>query len=129
MGSIAEGGRAARTTMALPAGRRYVDVAGLVLGGVAARFELPVDRVDDLLLAVDSLLMQDVVGETTYLEADVSTDGLGVRLGPYAPGQLEDAALRRVLARLVDAVAEVPMSGREGVWIELRVAVGGGNGT
>ena len=115
--------RAARTIVELPAGRGYADVASLVIGGVAARFELPIDRVDDLLLAVDSLLMQEVVGETAHIEADASPTGLVVRLGPYPAGQLDDASLRRILTRLVDTVAEVRTDGRDGAWIELGVAV------
>ena len=62
----------ARTMVELPARRRYPGVARLVIGGVAARFELPIDRVDDLLLAVDSLLMQEVVGEIAQVEATAS---------------------------------------------------------
>ena len=39
-----------------PATEGYRSVGRLVLGGLASRFELPVDRVEDLLLAVESLL-------------------------------------------------------------------------
>ena len=45
-----------RTTVEFPVADGYRSVGRLVLGGVAARFELPIDRVDDLLLAVESLL-------------------------------------------------------------------------
>ena len=94
-----------------------------MLGGVAARFELPVDRVDDLLLGVDSLLMQGVVGEVAQLEATASESELTVRVGAFRPGQLDDAAVRRVVARLVDTVQEVPADGGEGAWIELGIRV------
>ena len=91
----------ARTTVEFPAGRRYRSVPRLVLGGVAARFELPIDRVDDLLLAVDSLLMQETVGDTVRVEAEATPSGLLVRLGSFRPGQLDDPGLRRVLTPLV----------------------------
>ena len=54
----------------VPGARRVPRRRTLVLGGVAARFELPVDRVDDLLLGVDSLLMQGVVGEVARARGD-----------------------------------------------------------
>jgi hypothetical protein len=95
-----------RTVVEFPSTDGFRGVGRLVLGGVAARFELPLDRVDDLLLAVDSVLLQGPVGDRVRVEADVSPTGLVVRLSPFRPGRLEDAALVRVLARLVDAVDE-----------------------
>ena len=128
MSTGSESPRPARTTLALPADRRFRDVPGLVLGGIAARFDLPVDRVDDLLLAVDSVLMQDVVGDTARIEADASKAGLVLRLGPYPSGKLDDLALRRVLTRLVDTIEEVPIDGQHGAWVELTVAAHGREG-
>jgi hypothetical protein len=119
-----EAGTPARTVLAFPARDGYRGLAGLVLGGVAARFELPVDRVDDLLLGVDSLLMQGVVGDTARLEALASMSQLTVRVGSFRAGQLEDAALRRVVAQLVDTVREVPVEDDgECSWIELGMTV------
>ena len=114
----------AQTSVEFPARDGYRTVAGLVLGGVAARFELPVDRVDDLLLGVDSLLMQGVVGDTARVQASASETGLTVRVGTFRVGQLEDAALRRVVAPLVDTVRELPADDGAGAWIELGVNVG-----
>jgi hypothetical protein len=113
----------ARTTIEFPARDGYRGVASLVLGGVAARFELPVDRVDDLLLGVDSLLMQGVVGDVARVEATASEKELTVRVGAFRPGRLDDPAVRRVVARLVDTVREVPVDGEPGAWIELGVSV------
>jgi hypothetical protein len=95
-----------RTTVVFPAADGYRSVGRLVLGGVAARFELPIDRVDDLLLAVESLLMQGPVGDSVRLEAEATSSGLLVRLGAFQSGQLADPGLRRVLTRLVDTVEE-----------------------
>ena len=61
-----------RTTVEFPASGAYRSVGRLVLGGVASRFELPIDRVDDLLLAVDSLLMQEPAADTVRLEAEAT---------------------------------------------------------
>jgi hypothetical protein len=95
-----------RTVVEFPSTDGFRGVGRLVLGGVAARFELPIDRVDDLLLAVDSVLLQGPVGDRVRVEALASPTGLVVRLSPFRPGRLDDAALRRVLARLVDSVDE-----------------------
>jgi hypothetical protein len=95
-----------RTTIEFPASEGYRSVGRLVLGGIASRFELPIDRVDDLLLAVDSVLMQETTAETVKLEAEATPSGLLVRMSPFPPGRTDEPALERVLARLVDGVAE-----------------------
>ena len=45
------------------------------------------------------------------------------RVGVFRRGQLDDAAVRRVVARLVDTVREVPVDGGGGAWIELGMSV------
>ena len=95
-----------RVIVEFPSTAGYRSVGRLVLGGVAARFELPIDRVDDLLLALDSLLLQEPVGESVRLEAEATPSGLLVRLAAFRPGQLDDPSLRRVVSRLVDEIQE-----------------------
>lgn len=109
-----------RTVLELPAGEAYRDVATLVLGGIASRFDLPIDRVDDLLLAIESLLMQDTASETVRLEADATEADLRVRIGPLPRGRLDDPAVARVLSRLVDDVTE-RVDG-DVAWVELAVS-------
>lgn len=109
-----------RATVEFPSTPGYRSVGRLVLGGIAARFELPIDRVDDLLLALESLLLQEPVGDTVLLEAEVIPSGLLVRLGPFRPGQLDDPSLRRVLSPLVESVEEHPAG--DGASIELVVS-------
>ena len=105
-------GTADRTTVEFPVSAGFRSVGRLVLGGVAARFELPLDRVDDLLLAVDSLLLQEPLGERIALETEATPTELRVRLGSFRPGQTDDPAVRRVLSRLVDTVREEHADGR-----------------
>jgi hypothetical protein len=119
----------ARTTIEIPSGRAWADTAILVIGGVAARFELPVDRVDDLLLAVDSLLMQETVGDTVQIETDATPATLVVRVGPFPSGRLDDGGLRRVLSRLVDGVAELPLGPEGRSSIQLQVTAFGRDGS
>ena len=128
MSAPPEASRAARTSIEFPARDGYRTVAGLVLGGVAARFDLPVDRVDDLLLGVDSLLMQGVDGDTVRIETTASATELTVRVGTFRAASLEDASLRRVVSRLVDTVKEVPLEDGDGAWIELHVQVAARDG-
>ena len=118
--SAADSATADRTIVEFPASEGYRSVGRLVLGGVASRFELPVDRVDDLLLAIESLFMQERVTGTIRLEAAATPESLRVRIGPLKPGRLEDAGLRRVLTRLVDGVDEQPDG--DVAWIELLVS-------
>ena len=91
-----------------PATEGYRGVGRLVLGGLASRFELPVDRVEDLLLAVESLLAHGVDGETVVLTVDAGDEALRVRLGPLVDGGgVSDPAVARVLRPLVDVATNV----------------------
>ena len=105
-----------------PATEGYRSVGRLVLGGLASRFELPVDRVEDLLLAVESLLVHGVAGETVTLEVQAAEDGFRVRLGPFVDGGVADPAVARVLERLVDEANEVVPEDSAGTFAELRVS-------
>ena len=96
-----------------PATEGYRSVGRLVLGGLASRFELPVDRVEDMLLAIESLLLNGVSGETVTLAVDAGEEGLRVRVGPFANGGVADPAVARVVSRLVDEASELP-SERDG---------------
>ena len=113
-------------TVELPS-EEYVGVARLVTSGVASRFGLGYEDVDDLQLATETLL-RVVFGSggavTVAIESDDSA--LYVVVGPAAPNLLrrrlldgyESLELRAVLEQLVDGVAERADPDRA---IELRV--------
>jgi hypothetical protein len=113
-------------TVELPSDE-YIGVARLVTSGVASRFELGYEDVDDLQLATETLL-RVVFGSggavTVAIESDHSA--LYVVVRPAAPNLLrrrlldghESLELRAVLEQLVDAVAERADPERA---IELRV--------
>ena len=109
-----------RTTVEFPAGAEFRSVGRLVLGGVASRFELPIDRVDDLLLAVESVLLQTSASSSVRLDAEATATGLRVRLSPFSAAELASPALRRVLDRLVDEVTGTPEG--DGSAVELHVS-------
>ena len=109
-----------RVIVEFPATAGYRGVGRLVLSGLSARFELPVDRVEDLLLALDSLMSQELAAGVVTMEAIAAPEGLRTRVGPFVRSQLEDAAVARVLNPLVDEVTEQDTS--DGFWVELGVS-------
>jgi hypothetical protein len=110
-----------RIAVEFPATGGYRSVGRLVLGGLLSRFDLPVDRVEDLLLALESLLVQELAADTVALEATAAPDGVELRLGPFAGSRLADPAVARVLTRLADDVTE-ETSDRNGTRVALRVS-------
>ena len=105
-----------------PATEGYRGVGRLVLGGLASRFELPVDRVEDLLLAVESVLVHGIEGDIVRLTVDAGDEALRVRLGPLADGGVNDPALERVLRPLVDEASDVSVEEKGAAYAELLVA-------
>jgi len=116
-----------RTTVEFPAGAEFRSVGRLVLGGIASRFELPIDRVDDLLLAVESVLLQTSASSSVRLEAEATATELRVRLAPFSAEELSSPALRRVLARLVDEVVERPDGDETAVELHVSASYRGGS--
>jgi hypothetical protein len=104
--------------LVLPA-ERFVGVARMVVAGVATRLDLPFDEVDDLQLALESVLRVVFVaaGEAT-VRVSIGADALAVAIGPAGPELLarnlredepwQSMDLRTLLGRLVDRVAARP---------------------
>lgn len=91
-------------------------VGALVLGGAAARTEAPIDRVEEIGFALDSLALS-ISGPRARLEISTSDELLRVSIGPFAADPLLDEDVGRVIHPLVDdATAE----DREGAaWVSL----------
>lgn len=102
-----------------PAAEGFRSVGRLVLGGLASRFELPVDRMEDLLLAVESLLEHELASESVRLEVEAASTGLLVRLGPFTKPPLDDPAVARVVTPLVHEAAQ--RANGVGTLVELHV--------
>lgn len=105
-----------------PATEGYRSVGRLVLGGLASRFELPVDRLEDLLLAVESLLMRGVEGTMVTLEVEADDSGFRVRVGPFATAAASDPLFVRILPRLVDEAAYTAAESSGASYAELLVS-------
>jgi len=97
--------------------RRFEGVVQLVLGGVGTRCDLPYDTVDELQLAVAAVL-PSARNEETVVEIETG-DAVTVTIGPVSNGTATDAALLRVLDRLVDRV--VPVTRGDEEWLALEV--------
>jgi anti-sigma regulatory factor (Ser/Thr protein kinase) len=105
-----------RIVLTIPTNARFRGVATLVVGGIGGRADLPYERMDDLQLAVLSVL-DSTDGDVVTL--DVSTDDrrLVLAIGPVSNGSGEDEGLGLVLSRLVDEFAYENRDGAE--WLIL----------
>jgi hypothetical protein len=115
-------------TITVPPERQFAAVPGLVLGGIAARHELTLDALDDLQLAIESLLPRASDGDevTIVLLVDGASGIISASVGPLAAvtaGELEREADETLgLRRLLDAVVDgMTLRERDGAtWVELR---------
>ena len=125
-------------TIHIPRERPFSAVADLVMGGIAARHDVTLDVLDDLQLALDSLLDQIEAddGDVT-IRLRMSDDAIDLAVGPVdaavvavveqEPG--EELGLRRLLDTTVDDVSVTTQGGE--TWVELRkgyVALAGAEG-
>jgi hypothetical protein len=92
-----------RIVLTIPSERRFRGVATLVLGGVGSRLNLPYERMDDLQLALLSIL-DAVGGNEVSIEVKAEDRHVAVSVGPLAQGSGDDEGLARVLSKLVDGV-------------------------
>ena len=114
--------------ISLPRDRAFAAVADLVLGGVAARREVTLDVLDDLQLALTSLLEQDEDESVVSIVLRIDGSAIDASVGPFdgatvaeleqEPG--EALGLRRLLDTVVDRVTVEQRDG--GAWVELHKA-------
>jgi hypothetical protein len=118
-------------TLTIPREQDFHRVAYLVLGGLAVRMNLTVENLEDLQIALDSILDRvEQPSDDITVRVSVRDGALETRVGPVAKSVLdeiereqgEELSLRRVLESTVDDVHV------DGEWVTLtkRVAVGGG---
>src|SRR5262249_42883129 len=111
----------------IPGERRFHGVARLLVGGLAARLDLPYEQMDDLQLAAESVLASERPGNEVTLELEVGEETIEIRIGPFhrrslAQHQDEDQlGLDRLLSTLVDRVDIVQQNGSDWLVLEKRV--------
>jgi anti-sigma regulatory factor (Ser/Thr protein kinase) len=121
----------ARIVLTIPREREFSAVADLVLAGLASRLDLTLETIDDLQLALESLLeREEGEGEIT-VSLTVVDGAIEASVGPFdrddieaelaAAGAAPGIGLRRLLDTTVD---DVRLAEREGsCWVELRKEV------
>jgi hypothetical protein len=108
--------------LTIPTGRSFRGVASLVLGGVGSRLNLPYERMDDLQLAVLSMLDASE-GEEASVEIRAEEHRLGVSVGPLRADATTDEGLALVLRRLTDEIE--PARRDSAAWLTVYVGRSG----
>jgi hypothetical protein len=112
----------------IPHQRPYHGVARLVVGGLAARLDLSYESLEDLQLALASILEQDsyMLQSEVTVELDIGEDVLTMVVGPldgdHLRADLEERGDDQIgLGRLLDTLAEsVTVEKRDdGDWLRL----------
>jgi len=118
--------------LSIPREQPYIGVARLVVGGLAARLDLSYENLEDLQLALASVLGEDgyAAEEHVTVRLSVGASSVGMVIGPVNAqlradlegGEADDRIpLRRLLATLVDDVALERRDGAEWLRLEKRV--------
>jgi hypothetical protein len=116
-------------TLTLPRDEGVVSVARIVVGGVAARLNLPYETLDDLQLAVESVLAEDRywARDEATVELAVGDRALGIAIGPVSSrvkldlSASQEIGLAVVLRSVVDSVALEDRDGTRWIRMERRV--------
>ena len=114
-------------TLSIPPEKPFHGVARLVVGGLAARLDLSYEHLEDLQLALASVLEREsyLTGSHVTVRLSVKPDAVGMVIGPVEPRlrsdlqseDEEEISLRRLLSTLVDTVGVE--SGEGGDWVTL----------
>jgi hypothetical protein len=117
-GTVVGVGVSDRIVLTIPTDARVRSVATLVVGGIGSRADLAYERMDDLQLAVMSVL-DAAHGDTATIEVDADGGTLRLAHGRLRDGTANDAGLARVIAPLVDEVGYESRDDTE--WVTLAV--------
>ena len=116
-------------TLTIPRERPFYPVARLVLGGLATRLGFTVETLEDLQIALDTLLEQARSEGDVTIAIRIAGDAIEARVGPFDDDslrrELESGAggpvgLRGVLTTVVDGV-EIERD--HGDWVRMTKAV------
>jgi anti-sigma regulatory factor (Ser/Thr protein kinase) len=116
--------------LTLPRDRPFHGVAHLVVGGIAARLDVTLEDLEDLQLALDSLLRAHPGQGEVTVRFRIEDDRITTVVGPFEDadvrgelGQPDTGTLS--LGRVLDTVADsVDLAPREGgVWVEVTKTV------
>ena len=117
-----------RITLTMPGERDFFRVAHLVVGGLAVRLDLTFENLEDLQVALATVLRESE-GEVT-VSVRVQPDQIEASIGPFGSRDQEldldreveeGVPLRRVLETVCDSIDVV--DGEGGRWVVLRKSV------
>jgi hypothetical protein len=119
-------------TLSIPHGKPFHGVARLVVGGLAARLDLSYEHLEDLQLALASVLDREsyLAANDVRVELVVNPDSVGMAIGPLnedeiradlAPRSGDRMTLRRLLDTLVEDLDVEPTEGGVLLRLEKRV--------
>ena len=118
-------------TLTGPGGDSFVPIARIVVGGLSARLNVPYESLDDLQLAVESVLGEaryQAAGEVS-VELSVRERSVGIAIGPVSEAieaDLDDGrafGIALVLPSVVDSVELVERDGERWIRFEKQVAL------
>jgi hypothetical protein len=92
--------------LTLPQERDFFDVAHLVVGGLAARLDLTIEHLEDIQLALESVLPLADGSGTVTLALQVGGDAIRYRVGPIDGAALERQLERGPFERVLETVAD-----------------------
>jgi hypothetical protein len=117
--------------LTLPRDREFYGIAHLVLGGLAVRLDLTFETLEDLQLALASVLERPDDGGEVNVALRVDGHAVHAAVGPFDSDWLHAHLERQTrdnlsVARLLDTVVDrVEIDERDGgAWIELTKSVG-----
>ena len=114
-------------TLTVPGERRFIGIARLFVGGLAARLDLGFETMDDLQLALESVLRKAELGGEVTLEAQLEGKSMSLLAGPFGSDPLESTdgpdalELERLLAALV--VGAESTTRDDGCWLRLDIRI------
>ena len=115
-------------SLTLPADEAFHRVAHLVLGGLAMRLDLTFEHLEDLELALDTLLDRSADGESVTLRVRVLDGELQTIVGPFTSVRAElekrtddSLDLSRILETVCDSIEISERDGSEWVALTKRV--------
>jgi hypothetical protein len=112
--------------LTIPADEAFNGVAHLVLGGLAMRFDLTFETLEDLELALDALLDRRDAGDgDTTVRVRVEEQEVRTVVGPFRADVRDELdreaagalGLRRILETVTDGIAVSEADGAQ--WVEL----------
>jgi anti-sigma regulatory factor (Ser/Thr protein kinase) len=125
-------------SLSIPRAEPFHGVARLVVGGLAARLDLSYEDLEDLQLALVSVLERDgyATGPEVTVRLLVAEDTVGIAIGPLDAVELradlerqpeEGVPIRRLLETLVQEISLEERDGAHWLRLEKHVAVGPGS--